>query len=82
MANKQVWFPAKRYGIGWTLPVTWQGWAVLLIYTVSLIALSARVSVTTQTQLWLLCFLPTSLIFLAIVMLKGERPVRWRWGGN
>jgi hypothetical protein len=25
----RYWFPAKRYGWGWGLPVTWQGWAVL-----------------------------------------------------
>ena len=25
----RYWFPAKRYGWGWGLPVTWEGWAVL-----------------------------------------------------
>lgn len=27
--GKKIWFPAKRYGWGWGLPVTWQGWVVL-----------------------------------------------------
>jgi hypothetical protein len=30
--EKEIWFPAMQYGIGWGLPVTWQGWVVLLIY--------------------------------------------------
>jgi hypothetical protein len=27
-----IWFPAKRYGWGWGLPVAWQGWVVLLAW--------------------------------------------------
>ena len=27
-----IWFPAKRYGWGWSFPVTWQGWLVVLAY--------------------------------------------------
>ena len=26
------WFPARRYGWGWGLPATWQGWLVLAGY--------------------------------------------------
>ena len=26
---EKYWFPAKRYGWGWGLPSTWQGWIVL-----------------------------------------------------
>ena len=32
------WFAAKRYGVGWSLPVTWQGWATLFIYFALLVA--------------------------------------------
>jgi hypothetical protein len=28
----RYWFPAKRYGWGWGLPCTWQGWLVLAAY--------------------------------------------------
>jgi len=35
--KNNIWFPAKKYGIGWGLPVTWQGWFVLLLYVVFLI---------------------------------------------
>ena len=28
----RFWFPVKRYGWGWGLPVRWQGWVVLAAY--------------------------------------------------
>ena len=31
--SKQYWFPVKRYGWGWGLPIVWQGWVVLVAYT-------------------------------------------------
>ena len=36
--EKDIWFPAKKYGFGWGLPVRWQGWIVLLIYTMLIAA--------------------------------------------
>ena len=26
------WFPAKRYGWGWGVPNTWQGWVVVAVF--------------------------------------------------
>ena len=26
------WFAAKRYGLGSSLPISWQGWVVLLVF--------------------------------------------------
>src|ERR1043166_6380357 len=34
LPTKQYWFRAKRYGWGWGMPATWQGWALLLGYFV------------------------------------------------
>ena len=29
MSNERIyWFPAKRFGWGWGLPLSWQGWVV------------------------------------------------------
>lgn len=30
--SKRYWFPAKKYGWGWGMPATWQGWLVLGAY--------------------------------------------------
>lgn len=34
----QYWFPVKRYGWGWGLPVRWQGWVALALYFGSIYA--------------------------------------------
>jgi len=31
-AKTKYWFPAKKYGVGWALPSTWQGWITLILY--------------------------------------------------
>lgn len=36
--RKRYWFPAKEYGYGWGLPVTWQGWLVIVAYLVLIAA--------------------------------------------
>lgn len=38
-----LWFPAMKYGVGWGLPVTCQGWAVFLTYMLLLIAGSGAI---------------------------------------
>jgi hypothetical protein len=30
--EQKYWFPAKRYGWGWGLPITWQGWLTLVVF--------------------------------------------------
>lgn len=37
-SQKKYWFPAKKYGYGWGLPVTWQGWVVVVSYLVLITA--------------------------------------------
>ena len=76
--DKQIWFPAKKYGWGWGLPCSWQGWVVLMAYPVLLIAgllliglqhygLAIAYGVALASALFIIC------------LLKGEKP-RWRWG--
>ena len=33
----KYWFPAKKYGWGWGVPQTWQGWLVLDAYLLVII---------------------------------------------
>jgi hypothetical protein len=76
---EKFWFPAKRYGWGWGLPVTWQGWLVLVVF----------VSLLVAGVLWfppsrdMLSFLVYAVflcgVFGLICFAKGEPP-RWRWG--
>jgi hypothetical protein len=76
------WFPVKRYGWGWGLPVTWQGWAVFASYGVLIVGgffyfLSRRNPSGLLGYVWGL-----TAILVVIVVAKGERPVAWRWGGK
>lgn len=76
-----VWFPAKRYGWGWGLPVAWQGWVVLVSYFVLLLA-SALVFLPDQRVVpFLAATTVLSLLLVAVSWLKGESP-RWQWGGK
>jgi asparagine N-glycosylation enzyme membrane subunit Stt3 len=81
--NKEAptfWFPVKAYGWGWGLPVTWQGWVVLGVYFL-LQYLGIRHIRPERNAQGLLIYLGViTLLLIAIVVIKGERPVRWRWG--
>lgn len=80
---RPVWFKRKIYGWGWT-PATWQGWAVLGIYTGALITLMLRIDTNTEQSgdnlvnffLPILCL---TVFLLVVTYLTGERP-RWQWG--
>ena len=82
MTNAKVyWFPAKRYGWGWGLPRAWQGWVVLAIFGILILAgavvlLPHRGQVTFVVYSALLCVL-----LMVVCWVKGEPPA-WRWGGK
>lgn len=79
----KYWFVRKQYGWGWT-PASWQGWAVLGIYTGALISLFARLGETdSQDQIvseFILPALGVTVILGIVTMIKGEMPPRWQWG--
>ncbi len=72
------WFPAKRYGWGWGMPRTWQGWAVLLPYIAVVGAASLLVSNAAKSVV--IVAVASALVLVACVK-KGE-PTHWRWGGQ
>ncbi len=76
---KTYWFEAKRFGIGWTLPATWQGWMVVAIYF-SLMGLGV-VALPDVIPYWVLAAVLT-VSLIAVIAWKGERPFKWRWGDD
>jgi hypothetical protein len=38
--SSRYWFSAKRFGLGWRTPLTWQGWAVDLGFLALIVATS------------------------------------------
>ena len=73
----RYWFHAKRYGWGWGLPATWEGWAVLL-GAIAVILVSGLV-------LPLAASLLISGIAVVVILWAGFAhgpPPRWRWGSR
>jgi hypothetical protein len=78
-SRRKYWFPAKRYGWGWGLPGTWQGWLVFISYVALVIASIAAFPPTVAPAAFILCNCVLAAAFVAICWLTGEPP-RWRWG--
>jgi lipoprotein signal peptidase len=73
------WFYAKSFGWGWGFPATWQGWLTLATYIISLIASQMLVS----TPKYRFAFtIGLTVVLIIVISIKGERPLRWRWGDD
>jgi hypothetical protein len=79
--EREIWFPAKRYGWGWSLPCAWQGWAVLAAYLLMLGIGVLSIDPGRQQELFFSWIIGWSVLLLGVCWVKGERP-RWRWGGR
>ena len=77
--SDRYWFPAKRYGWGWGVPATWQGWAVLVGYVVLMTI--AAVATSGKWGLYAVLMFVLTVGFIAICWWKGEPP-NGRWGGE
>jgi hypothetical protein len=75
--EKELWFPAKKYGWGWGLPNCWQGWVMFATYLVSLCAGAFLLS--KQPGLFSANAAVLSMVLMIVCYFKGEKP-RWRWG--
>ena len=77
----KYWFPAKRYGWGWGIPKTWQGWLVLAVFGALLFAGSVVLPPARQIGLYLAYVAVLCGLLIGVCWLKGEPPRR-RWGGD
>lgn len=78
-STKKYWFPAKRYGWGWGIPSTWQGWLVLLCYIAGVAFFSTLYPPDSNRTVFVTGIIGLSIAFILICWVKGEPP-RWRWG--
>jgi hypothetical protein len=77
----RYWFPAKRYGWGWGLPVVWQGWAVLVVFMILMISGAFLCPPNVSLVHFFAYVIVLSALFAGICWLKGEPP-HWRWGDD
>ena len=76
--DRDIWFPAKRYGWGWGFPIAWQGWIVLLVYLV-LLFFGTNEFLRTQNLMFFAYLAVITFGLIVVCYQKGETP-RWRWG--
>ena len=77
--DPKYWFPAKRYGWGWGLPRTWQGWVVIVSFAL-LIVLGKFLFPPKHDLVALIVYILALILGLTtICWYKGE-PLGWRWG--
>ena len=76
---ERYWFPAKRYGWGWGLPITWQGWAVLAGYVVLIGVGGLLFPPHDRSFSFIGCVFTLTAVLVFICYAKGEPP-SWRWG--
>jgi hypothetical protein len=74
----KYWFPAKRYGWGWGLPVTWQGWVALILWGATLFL--GRRYLPHENIYAQIAFALATAGLLGSICLKTGEPPRWRLG--
>ena len=79
--NKQAWFPAKRYGIGWGFPNCWQGRVVMAAWFLLVVGGIGVFRPDIHPLRYVVYDLVVTALLLVIVAVKGE-PARWRWGDD
>jgi hypothetical protein len=78
---RQFWFPALKYGWGWGLPITWQGWVAFAMLIGLLVAGGFLFPMAEQPLLSLGFMAVVILAYGVVLAIKGE-PTKWRWGKN
>ena len=80
--KRQIWFQAKKYGIGWGFPVAWQGWVVLLVYVALVLAGIIGVLESASGEIWIVPYILLLTLLLVFICWKKGEKAKWRWGGK
>ena len=78
MGDGPEWFAAKRYGYGASLPISWQGWVVLLAFIGG--ALASTYFFAERPLILVATLIPLIVALLAITSRTTRGGWRWRWG--
>lgn len=78
MRDGPEWFAPKRYGYGAGLPISWQGWALMIGYMALLLGIS--VLLKNRPLKLIAAVLPLTLVLVVISARTTRGGWRWRWG--
>jgi hypothetical protein len=79
--GKRYWFPAKRYGWGWGPPSAWQGWVVMAVFVILVLAGVLLFPPRESAPRFVGYVLGLAVALTGVCWWKGEPP-RWRWGDD
>jgi len=78
LSDGPQWFAPKRFGYGAGIPISWQGWALTLVY---IVGMAAAISLMRRSPL---AFASVAIIctvaFIAVAARTTRGGWRWRWG--
>ncbi|WP_421989478.1 hypothetical protein [Qipengyuania sp.] len=77
MKDERPWFAPKRYGYGAGLPIAWQGWAVLAVYIIVMIAPAPLIERDPIVGLAIVA--PIWLVATILVIFIAKRKTRGGW---
>ena len=78
MSPGPEWFAPKRYGYGAGLPIAWQGWAVLGLYS-AVIGLTVWLLAPWPLAIFVIV-VPATVMMVLITARTTRGGWRWRWG--
>lgn len=80
MSDGPEWFAPKRFGYGSGLPISWQGWAIILGYVA--IAITTALLFSTRPIVVFAILIPATAVLLTVTARTTRGGWRWRWGDD
>jgi hypothetical protein len=78
MSDGPEWFAPKRYGYGAGAPISWQGWAITIVFVLLTAALA--VTFVRKPLVFVAITVPLTVLFSTIAAKTTRGGWRWRWG--
>ncbi len=79
MSDGPEWFAPKLVGFGAGLPISWQGWAVVLAYVAIVVAAVKLLGGNVLAVLAIVVPATALLILISAKTTRGGWRWRWRW---
>ncbi len=82
--DDKPWFRAKRYGYGAGMPITWQGWALLVAY-IGAVTLGSDLATFYLPQMPRVLSVIAALVIpsaVALPIIRKKTEGGWRWRGS
>lgn len=80
--DRKPWFHPKTYGYGAGLPMSWEGWLVLVVMIGGVVAALQVTWLRQHPILLLIGILVWTFAFLPLIRARTDGDWRWRWGGK